>query len=657
MNRPDPGGSGSADISAISPGSLSEMINELAAQSKELQGKSTLKRRLGEYGIGMTEFQNIINVGQWIDDELPMLRRRLSLAQALENAVGPGLPVHLYEPVQLPSPEDLAEMKELAEGLKNWDGTDAEEGARLYHEAAEALAASGYDPDLMSAFFAELGPLNSQMLAERMTSADSGTGVEDMELYSRAFGAATQDADPPQGLVDMMNEFTQAPTVDGTLDTMTAWGRLALLQEGDYPTEWLTKVVRANGLDTFGGADPDRTDFRGGSVYTVQTTGLSEDVLALAFGALKNNPEAARAALDSINPGELDETVELVYGYAKSRGTGDAVADAFGLAIEAGTGSTTEDPGKHSPEAAEFAYNFILGSGTHEDVPDMLKDSIANVAASYSHEMLTGSRTDDAEGRTSEMGKPDDFNDIPGVTPSFYLSPEATYKFIHGFADSDHHSAPFDEAMGELYNSATTAAAQYDQNAIANGRLDPEKWELAHNAFGSLAGLQYQSQLKVRGDMDASDKAFREGIAKVLTLGIGKVPTPQGFAAKWAWKGFTFAVGKGLGAYKAGGETRVDQVEADDDQVALTAKYTVATQLVASGWPHSEIPADLKGEDGELLSIDEIAGDQGKIDSFDQWTDENNTGNYNFDNKVMDGQNGLLGQYKYTETIAKDIKW
>jgi hypothetical protein len=57
--------------------------------------------------------------------------------------------------------------------------------------------------------------------------------------------------------------------------------------------------------------------------------------------------------------------------------------------------------------------------------------------------------------------------------------------------------------------------------------------------------------------MDESDKKLGQNISKVLTLGLGKVPTPEGFAAKYAWKGLTFAAKKGLTGFVKGGETRV----------------------------------------------------------------------------------------------------
>jgi hypothetical protein len=643
MNRPDPGGGGSSDISAITVGLLAAMITDLESKSTTLQGLSSLKQRVGEYGIGMTEFQNIMNVGKWIDAELPMLRRRLSLAKALEAQAGPGKPVTLYEPVKLPTEAELARMRDLAKKINEHNRTD-DEGAKLYHEAAQALAGIT-DPDLLSAFFAELGPQRTQGLASMMTACGSGTAAEDLK-----------DTDPPQGLVDIMDLFTKPPTQDGDLITPTAWGRLALLQEGDFDPKWLTTVVRANGLDAF--AKKDEIDFRGGDVFEMKATGLPEDVIALAFGALKNNPEAARSAIGSMGP--MSDTVDLVYGYARSHGSGEAVADNFGLAIEAGTGSTTEKPGQHSDAAAKFAFEFIVASGQHKEIPWPIKESLAKVAGSYSHEMLTGGRTDDGRTRVSGMGKPGEpgaFEDIPGVTPAFYLSTEDTYRFLHGFADSDVLSEPFDEAMGNLQNSVTQLAAQRDRDAIKAGQQDPGNYERAMDGFGSLAGLQYQSMKDVRGSMDEFDKKVRENISKIVTLGIGKVPTPTGFAAKWAWKAFTKAAGAGLKQFVKGGTTRVQLLESQDLQETLAMNYQSAAILVNAGYPHSEIPAEIRGADGKLLSIDEITKDDTKLSKFYAWSDSNNQPPYNMDKKIDNGEKVYLGGNKLGEGYGSTLKW
>lgn len=651
MNRPDDGG-GSSDISAITVSLLAAMVTDLEGKSKTLQGVSGLKRRTGEYGIGMTEFQNIIDVGKWIDGEMPMLRRRLSLARALDQQAGPGKPVSLIEPVRLPTEADLARMRDLAKKLNEHNRTDAE-GAKLYHDAAVALAGIT-DPDLASAFFAELGPQGTQMLTNLMTASGSKTATEDIKAFSKAFGIASKDVDPPQGLVDIMNQFKKPPTSDGRLVTSAAWARLALLQEGDFDPKWLTEVVRANGLDTFAGKDRDRTDFRGGPLGI----GLPEDVIALAFGALKNNPEAARSAIGSMGP--MADTVKLVYGYAKAFGTGDTVADNFGLAIEAGTGSTTEKQGQHSDAAAKFAFEFIVASGQHKETPWPLKDSLGRVAASYSHEMLTGGRSDDGRVRKSGMGKPGEpgsFEDIPGVTPAFYLSSEDTYRFLHGFAESDILSDPFDEAMGNLQNSVTQLAAQRDRDDIKAGRQDRGNYERSMAAFGNLAGLQYQSMKDVRGSMDEFDKKVRENISKIVTLGIGKVPTPTGFAAKWAWKGFTKAAGVGLKKFVKGDTTRVQLLERQDLQETLAMNYQSAAILVNAGYPHTEIPAEIRGADGKLLSIDELAKDDAKLSKFYAWSDSNNEPPYNMDKKIEGGENGYLGGNKLSEGYGSTLQW
>ncbi|TDD58299.1 hypothetical protein E1263_19995 [Kribbella antibiotica] len=650
MKRPGSGGN-SSDISAITVGSLAAMITDLENRSKTLQSLTSLKRRAGEYGVGMTEFQKIMDVGRWIDGELPMLRRRLSLARALESQASPGRPVSLHEPVRLPTEAELTRMRNLAKKLKEHTKSGPE-NAKLYHEAALALA-SVNDPDLAAAFFAELGPQSIELLVPMMSGSGSKTIREDVKAFSTALGVAFKDTDPSQGIVDVMNMFANPPTKNGAPITPAAWGRLALLQDGDFDPTWLTKVVRANGLDAFarkghGGI----SDFRGNMS---QDTGLPDDIIALAFGALKNNPEAARSAITSMGP--MSDTVKLVFSYAGAVGTGESVAQNFGLAIEAGTGSTTEKSGAHSEAAAKFAFDFILATGQYKQVPYAIKPSLGRLAASYTHELLTGARTDDGGARDSGVGKPADFNTIPGITPRFYLSAEDTYRFLHGFADSDVLSEPFDEAMGNLYQAIAQLAAQQDRDAIKAGGRDPRNFERTMDAFGSLGGLQYQAMKDVRGSMDAFDKKVRENISKVVTLGIGKVPTPTGVAAKWAWKGVTKAAGAGLKKFVKGGATRVQILESEDLQETLTMKYQTAALLVAAGYPHKVIPPDIRGADGNLLSVDEIVKDEKKLARFFAWSDSNDEPPYVMDDKIDQGEKNYVGGSKVGEKYGSTLQW
>ena len=180
------------DVSMITVSSLAAMITDLASKASTLQSQAALQRRAGEFGIGGQEFQNIIGVGQWIDGELPMLRRRLSLAKALEQQAGPGAMVSLNEPVQMPTEADLKRMRDLAKGLKEHNRSDAK-GAELYHQAALKLAGIN-DPDLLSAFFGELGPQHTQLLTSVMTASGSKTERKDLEAFSKALGTASKDA-------------------------------------------------------------------------------------------------------------------------------------------------------------------------------------------------------------------------------------------------------------------------------------------------------------------------------------------------------------------------------------------------------------------------------------------------------------------------------
>lgn len=638
MAEIDVGGGGSSNFSGIDVDSFESMVSDLTTKSESLRtDASGIKLDLTAESVDTTDIQQVIDICDWIDDELPMLRRRLSLAKVAAAGSPEGLSVYLDEPVTLPTSDELQDARDLADRIKDHGYTD-EELAEIIHEVAGELDTT--DPDIMSEFFGQLGIEQTQMLASLMAASGSDTGQEDIQAFSQALGTATMDTDPGADFTDVVEAFTTPPVDGDHLVTGTAWGRLSLMQHGNFDEEFVEDAVMANALDRFGD-DPDY-DFRGGSAFDIQTTGLSEDVVALAFGALGNHPDAARSAINSLGP--MDETVDVVFGYAKSFGTGDDVADAFGLAINAGAG-VDEYWRDHSPEAARFAFDFIVAAGQHSDPPGDIKDSMGELAASYRQEFLTGASMNDAEFRDSSRYEPANFDGLYNIDPAFYLSPEDTYRFLHGFADNDELSAPFDEAMGELYQTIPSQAANADLRAMERGENDPRNFENAMTAFGNLAGLQYTAMVDVRGDMDDFDKSVREGIGTVLTLGLGKAPTPQGIGARLAWKGAKYVIGKGIKSFVAGGPTRVDQVEAEDHQMALIVQYDVADALVRGDYPHTDPPDSITDDYGNLLPVEEIAASDEAMRDFADWSDENNEqGNVTpFDNKVDDGQGLFLG--------------
>ena len=639
--------------SAIDPDVMSTMISSLTTGANTLQDTGSLKSRCAYWGVG-SQFTQINAIGDWVEGELPMLRRRLNLARALEMQSGTESFVQVLEPPELTAEEAAQIGRDLATRLANHNHTD-EEGARLFHEIALELQKYQNDPDVMSAFYAQLGPQRTQLIPELMTASGSSTAREDLEIYSRALGVAMADVDPPTELAQVTNAFTDVD--DDNVPVPAAWGRLAMVQYGQFPPEWLTKVVRVNALDAFA-EDPNR-DFRG-STTGAQGTGLSQDVVALAFSALANNPEAARTALRTMGGPEhsmsMNDLVDQVYGYATHVGTGEDVADGFGLAVESGAGVHDEQAGDHSTEASKFAFEFIFASSGHKDPPWLIKDSLSAVGASYTHELAVSSspldRQHSAFGYSGES--------LPGLNPAFTLDPRAVYGYLRGFADSDVFTGPFDEVMGQVYVKSLVAAAEADRDAIAAGRANPEHFETVNQYFGGLAGIEYEAKEQVRGDMDEADERIAGYVKDLVTFPLNFVPADEwlvkgvGMGAKGAqflWELTQYGVDKGMEASLdvAPTDTRVGQLENQEHRLVLARQYVVAQALLAADYPASPLPASV-GTGNQLKPFDQI-----DPAAFEAWI-ESNGGPGSFENKMEQGTLIFLGGSKFAEEVASEYE-
>lgn len=598
-----PEGGGGSSYAAIDVGELRTLIRSLEDAAETLRdAPRSLRPRASYFGIGTDELRELEEIGAWADDELPGLRRRLNLAQELDHMTGGLLStVDLSEPtLTTAAAEELgADLANRMTELTNLD----EEAAEVYHEIALELRAYAHDPDVMSAFFAALGPDQVQMLPSQLVGMGSPTAAEDLESFSYAFSVAARDLDPADGFTDVLDAFTTEP-----LDPTVAWDRLAMVQYGDFDSTWLTDVVRVNALDEFM-ANPDQ-DFRG-SMTGARATGLPEDIVALAFNALRDNPVAARSALNSMGP--MDDVVDLVYGFADTRSTGDEIADAFGLAVEAGAGVHDEQPGEHSDAAARFAFTFITATARHDDAPWPIKDSLAAVGASYSHEITTGARTDNPHGESVLAGS-EGFKPVPGLDPSFHLSPDDTYAFLRQFAHHDEFTDVFDEAMDDLQGEVFLAAAEDGADGF----------RLASHTLGAIAGMQYKARLDVRGDMDDFDRKAAEVMQTVLTFGFNKAAgqvTPQGRLATWGWKALTWGVNKTIPHVTGPPEetdTRVGQQEASFNQMVAAQQHVMAKHLYDAGYPADPPPPPGLLDGGTLKPLEVLAEEQ-RLGEFDAW--------------------------------------
>lgn len=627
MNRPAEGG-GSGDYSSITPEVMNDLVANVKGAGSTLQTLvSGYQTRASGLGVSSPAFAKLLEMASWATDQVPMLQRRLTLAEAMEPVGATGYDhVVLSEPIAMTSSEAGAKGEELAQKILDHNHTDQGYVDLADDTLDELRNVYGNDPEVLSAFYAKLGPVGSQTMLS-MYEASGGTDPDYVQKVSETFGTAFKDTDPPSEFQAIRKAFTTDNQGENSVDPMS-WERLAMLQYGDFPSDFVRDVVNANGLDKMNDTD-NNLDWRGDMTPPF---GMPSDNRALIFGALKNNPEATRWALDGK---DLDKITKDVYGAADFDYD---LGQNFIAAINGGAGVGTEKMGEHSAEANELAGRFIYASAHVKDVPTSVQEGLGKLAASYAPELLTGSEGQDAASRSSSFDKPRGFTDIPGIDPGFYLSPKDTYRFLHGFGSDDKYSAPFDEAVGGLYHSTQVAAAK---EMAENG--DSDLWRVVNTRFGQLSGLQLQGQLDVRGDMDDADKRTRELIGNVISFGLGKIPTPQGIAAKYAWKLASYGAGKAISKFTDGDpeQTRVALRDDAEVQAAFMRQYQMASVLKDADYPGiATLPANLQDENGNLKDPSEIAKDADLIKSFQNWSDLHDNGKTNGIDAMVDGGQG-----------------
>ncbi|MGH3319396.1 MAG: hypothetical protein ACRDN9_04295 [Streptosporangiaceae bacterium] len=633
------GGGGGGSFSGIDPQRLHGMISSLRGGANTLHDAKTLKGRFAHHGVDTGALTHIERIASWVDDQMPGLKRRCTLAYALDDGPSAGTFVQVPEPPLMSAEEARKQGKTLAKRLSSL--SSSEEGAKKIHEVAKELAKHKNDPDFLTAFYAQLHAQNElQILPSLIASTGSDTAKADLKAISQTLGTAVSAPYSAPGFDAVKKSFTEPPPEGANA---TAWNRGALLAYGDFPSDWLAKVARANALDRFA-ADPNQ-DFRGCGPTEMQAFGLPQSTIALYLHALGHNGAAARQALTHMGGAEhhrsLPENFKLFLDAAKGRGTGDEISNALGEAMEAGSGVHDETMGLHSKAASRFAFDVITSMGDYEQddgVPWSMKDSMGEVAASYAPEIIAGSRRDDAPGRSSGFGKPDDWDSIPGLDPNFYLSPGDTYKFLKTFGNNDQLSKLFDDAMAGLQQRLLHDAAVADKKAIAEGTQDPENFGDTAAALGFAGGLEYNAQLKVRGDMDAFDKKVQGYTNDIFNYTVGKLP-----GSNLAWDAIKYAAGKGFAEVTTPDHTRVDHLENEADTMRATVTYDMARSLYEADYPMRHDPPSSIMEYGHLKPFAQIVS-EGHLEALNDWFDENHErGSVSFDDKGEDSSQRMEG--------------
>ncbi|MEU3841761.1 hypothetical protein AB0E88_17230 [Streptomyces sp. NPDC028635] len=225
------------NFSGINPDNLLGTIRHLESSSKNLHGaKSSYLSRFQKFGLETSNLTEIGKIASWVDDELPMLRRRQALAAAMEldqeGIRKPGVMVQLREPVSTIG-EAREDGKKLAEDANTAAGLDPDKAGPEFHRIAEELGKHAGDPDFTSAFYAKMNPDLVKNLPVTVAAANAPTAENDTKAFGSAFTTAINSDYPAPGFEKTAALFHG----DFSEDEPTAALNRALMQ-GDDPDLW-----------------------------------------------------------------------------------------------------------------------------------------------------------------------------------------------------------------------------------------------------------------------------------------------------------------------------------------------------------------------------------------------------------------------------------
>ncbi|MEU6380042.1 hypothetical protein [Streptomyces sp. NPDC046909] len=225
------------NFSGINPHNLLRTIKDLESGSKNLHGaKSSYVSRFRKFGLDTSSLTEIGKIAGWVDDELPMLRRRQALAAAMELDEGgvqkPDALVRLREPIPTVG-EAREDGKRLAGEVAKAADLDPGQAGAEFHRIAGQLALHKGDSDFTSAFYAKMDPELVKNLQVVIAAADAPTAEADAKVFGSAFTTAVNSDSPAPGFEKTAALFHG----DLNEDEPTAVFNRALMQSDD-PELW-----------------------------------------------------------------------------------------------------------------------------------------------------------------------------------------------------------------------------------------------------------------------------------------------------------------------------------------------------------------------------------------------------------------------------------
>ncbi|WP_031164230.1 hypothetical protein [Streptosporangium roseum] len=615
------------EFNGIDPALMNDFIADLERAGKAIaEYGEAIRRELAAVDLSAPGIASIREIGGWAEEQLPRLRQRMETIEVMP-AVLLGSKLEPYSEGALPAPAEA--QRQGAELGKRVAAVDPEAFSLIGPYPTERLAAlvnelkaHQSDPNFTAAFFAALGPAGTRKLGEklrRLEKADDALGIA-----GTALGAAVRGGPKVPGFAQVMGAVKKAGAKD-------IEGFAELLNSGDYPDVWLAEIV---------------------APMLAADSNVSGETLGKLLNALGNNPVAARLAISSVtNISPVPASAKTPFGMLpgspqvwKARPDLAAflktlnervhwqpeAAKGFGRMLAAASGAYDEAQGKHSQEAAFFAYT-VMTSVDDLKLGDATRPHLSEIAGSYAAEIALGANIGDADMTkdsalrlTPGLFEP---TTVPGLRGAFRLSPEDTFRFLTTFAGTAEARAPFEAGMGELTQRLLPEASR-----LAKSTEDVTALDNLFTALGNVRGFELAAAVRVLKPLDEEAESAKdaEDLLVGALMGVaGLVPPFSVYARTWT------GICTGKAAYDTYGpqpEEKVEKLRELDGAETLGRQYAVAQLLMKQGFTPGTPPSDtaIADSNGNLRPFSEIAkrGDVG-MKALEQWFIDNGMGAQN----------------------------
>lgn len=615
--------------------------------------KTSLQTRLSTYSVYSARVYAIMPAARWAEDQLPGVKRRLALAEALENT-NPAWPVGTVE-------LDESDISTVDPDTAQQDGRDAAQALKDADGVPDAalvaqIVANQNDPYFAAGLAAELSP---EELAElvvglsyQRVGTDSNRTYDEMQAanawyaelltgLSGTLATATRStgdlALPADYAEQWVNEITAEVPGQGDGDGEGRYDHAnalaVLLSQGRFGTPFLNTVAE----DVYEYERAFAEEF-GGPVWGPRSgpeTSLDpfvdaegrpfRDPLAGIMSALGHNPEAAQHFFDNgettkveIQGSELEVSDRLKYLIQDRTWDVDPTNGAsLGSALEAAT-TTFRDRTSDGRVSAEIASQTIAligeqtGTGSDDGLRDFgpwsdqgwemydgLRPHVANILASYGadlHRVVSGDGDDLGDEGWGNLGSGVQFpDDMPyGLT----LDKEHLEKIVGTLGQDQDNLTPLLAGVMQANNLALSTGLERGLETLgpegAAAFLSGSAIDFASPSVTSSSEvLGWVLDAAYGGDAadEAAQKKRMEAVADALSL-TSTLPFIPEIKPAWVKWGADQVKSRALEAYKGSAPSDAGSTYAELDASAQgDLTDTTMNLLLQNGYFSPEVIA------------------------------------------------------------------